>query len=136
MIANHFRFWAIFAAMAFVCGCSNSSTVRILVPENIGLGLFEERYLSGGTAPDLLKVYLVESGKSQVGAHDQPIFEGQDVGAVCYQWPSADELEIRISGGYVDHVEAVWRGNNNRAVNIRYMGMDGCVWHPNLGRAN
>ncbi len=80
-----------------------------------------------GLAPDSVRAYLLVTGAIPV-ASTQPVFEGQDVGRVCYDWLTPTELHVRISGGYVDRVASQWQSPEGRWITIRYVGTSGCVW--------
>lgn len=89
--------------------------------------VYEARTSGAGPAPDSVKVYLLNTGAAMEG-RGQPIFEGQDVGAICYTWLTDEELNISISGGYVDRIVQGWRSSKGRLVKVRYIGEPRCKW--------
>ena len=89
--------------------------------------VYEGRKPGAGPAPDSVAIYLTIASTDQ-SADAKSVFEGQDVGRVCYDWPSPSALNIRISGGYVDRVASQWIGPNGRRIAVRYLGSSGCVW--------
>ncbi len=107
--------------------CSES-VVKISTPKEFEPDLYEVRILGEGIAPDSTKVYLVNP-RETITEYSDPIFEGQDVGSVCYAWPGINELEISISGGYVDHVKSEWRQKDGRSVKINYVINTNCLWN-------
>jgi hypothetical protein len=110
-----------------ITSCKERETTVSKSPDG-GVIIFERRKAGAGPAPDSVKAFLaaVTSPHSQGAV---PVFEGQDVGRVCYDWPKPDELDVRISGGYVDSVASQWQGPDGRHIKIRYGGTTGCVWH-------
>lgn len=91
--------------------------------------VYEGHKAGPGQVPDSVRSFLLPAGSSPT-ADEKPIFEGQDVGLICYSWPSPTELNLKISGGYVDQVASQWQGPDGLRVTIRYVGTSGCVWHP------
>ena len=92
--------------------------------------VYEGRNYGAVSAPDSVKAYLVSSVSDSTSLENvEAVFEGQDVGLVCYSWPTSKELNISISGGYVDHVASQWQSSDGRRVTIRYTGTSGCMWH-------
>lgn len=89
--------------------------------------VYEGRKSGAGPAPDSVTIYLL-TAPAVPSADAEPIFEGQDVGHVCYDWPSPTALNIRISGGYVDRIVSQWVGPNGQHIAVRYLGTSGCVW--------
>jgi hypothetical protein len=100
---------------------------EVQVPPEVGLKLYEERVYGTGPAPDSLRVYLSRDSYD-VAKNRRPILEAQDAGTVCYEWKGSNELELRISGGYLDDVLSQWSGPDGRTVTVRYKGTDGCAW--------
>ena len=94
--------------------------------------VYEARTSGAGPAPDSVKVYLLNAGAAMEG-RDQPVFEGQDVGAICYTWPTDEELNISISGGYVDRIVQGWRSSEGRLVKVRYIAEPRCKWRNTAG---
>lgn len=89
--------------------------------------VYEGRKEGAGLAPDSVETYLLVAAKVPA-ADAQSIFEGQDVGRVCYDWSSPTMLNVRISGGYADRVVSHWSSPDGRRISIRYLGTTGCVW--------
>lgn len=110
-----------------VTSCKERETTVSKSPDG-GVIVYEHRKAGAGPAPDSVKAFLA----AVTSPHPQdavPVFEGQDVGLICYDWPKPDELDVRISGGYIDRVASQWRRPDGRSVKIRYLGTSGCVWH-------
>lgn len=110
----------------FLLSCSEN-VEKIPTPKGFALDLYEVRILGEGIAPDSLKVYLVSPGED-ITQKDYPVFEGQDIGSICYAWPNLNELEISISGGFVDNVETQWEQSNGHIVKIKYVENINCSW--------
>src|SRR6202035_1784782 len=102
-------------------------TQWVPTPPNVGLLLFESRINGAGPAPDSVKVYLTKTDKRPEKS-DMPIFEGQDVGRICYIWSNSRELHLRISGGYVDRVSQQWQDGGGRKVNGAFRGTKRLHW--------
>jgi hypothetical protein len=117
---------ALMVMMIGLTSCSESRTKVSESPDG-GLVVYEGKKLGAGQAPDSVKSYLAATG-SVPAANAKPIFEGQDVGQICYNWAGPNELNIRISGGYVDSVVSLWHGPDNHHVTIRYLGAADCAW--------
>lgn len=94
--------------------------------------VYEELISRPGLAPNTVSTYLLVGATTPSEGTD-PVFEGQDVGRICYDWPSPTALNIRISGGYVDHVASHWIDPSGNRIAVRYLGTLGCVWKPELG---
>ena len=92
--------------------------------------IYEGRKSGAGPAPDSVRSYLSIVG-ADLTDDANPIFEGQDVGRICYSWQNSTELTVRISGGYVDRVAPQWESPEGRRVTIRYAGISGCEWRGN-----
>ena len=106
--------------------CSSKSRY-VPTPDGVGLFIIESRISGAGPAPDSIRVYLTSTRKLPHKG-DVPIFEGQDVGSVCYRWVGAGLLRLSISGGYLDRIYAQWHGVNGRTVIITYDGTNNCHW--------
>lgn len=118
-------------ATAIFCGLLASCTTRtrqIPVAPNLKLRLFESRIDGAGPAPDSIKIYITNFGEYPRKT-DIPIFEGQEVGRVCYVWLSKYELHIRISGGYPDNVLGQWQDKAGHIVKIVFDGFKDCKWN-------
>jgi hypothetical protein len=113
--------------LSLLASCKGE-TKKIPVPAEVRLDLYEARILGAGLAPDSVRVHLVEAGQSF--SKDSPtVFEGQDVGALCYTWRSPRDLWISMSGGYVDHVaRQVIVGR--QSINVKYTTEISCSWKP------
>jgi hypothetical protein len=112
--------------MLGLTSCSERRTAVTKSPDG-QIVVYEGRKSAAGPAPDSVTIYLLIA--PTVPTDDaKPIFEGQDVGHICYDWPSSSVLNIRISGGYVDNVASQWVGPNGRHIAVRYLGTSGCAW--------
>jgi hypothetical protein len=119
------------AGMVFgLTSCSERGAAVSKSPDG-QITIYEGRTLGAGPAPDSVKTYLLVAAK--VPSKDAvPIFEGQDVGRVCYDWLNSTTLNIRISGGYVDRLASQWLGPDGRRIGVRYLGISGCVWRKSI----
>lgn len=112
--------------MLGLTSCSERIAVVSKSPDE-GIVVYEGRQFGAGPAADYLAVYLLTAPNAPA-ADTEPILEAQDAGRVCYEWLSPTALNIRISGGYVDHVTTQWVGQNGRHIEVRYLGNSGCGW--------
>lgn len=108
-------------------GCLAScggKTSKIPTPDYSGVDVYEKRLFGAGPAPDSVKVYITDKG-SALSEEISPVFEGQDVGLICYHWIGTN-LNISISGGYADQTVHRWFGTHGHKVNINYRGKTSC----------
>lgn len=110
----------------FLASCTEEVR-KISAPDNVQLNIYEVRMQGGGLADDMLRVYLEDLGGSILD-NDKPIFEAENVGRVCYRWPSIDVLEIRTDGNNAYAVEPLWKRSDGRVVRLYFMGHRGCPW--------
>lgn len=121
------RYLAVIAGMMLsLTSCSERRAAVSKSPDG-RIIVYEGRKSGAGPAPDSVTIYLLIA-PNVPSADVKPILEGQDVGHVCYDWPSPSTLNIRISGGYIDHVASQWVGPNGRHIAVRYLGTSGCIW--------
>lgn len=116
---------AVLLVVMLVTACARKREIEVPVPPNIGLRLIEERHYSSGPGPDYVRVYLLTAGRS-VSKSDVPIFQGQEVGQICYQWGSPTALQFGIDGGYVDSVARNWKSPTGLDVNVTFLGKVAC----------
>jgi hypothetical protein len=102
---------------------------RYPAPPGVRLVVVERRVAGALAAPDDAKVYLVSSADALL-TDATMIFEGQDMGAICYRWASPTELHISVSAGYPDQVFSRWTGRDGRSVKLIYEGARNCAWSP------
>lgn len=81
-IGNIFRPFATVSMIGLLESCS-AHIDHGHTPSNVDLFLFESRINGAGSAPDSIKIYMTDVNKVPK-KEDTPIFEGQDVGKVCY----------------------------------------------------
>lgn len=115
------------AMMLSLTSCSEMTTSVSKSPDG-QVVVYERRKSGAGPAPDSVRSFLAAAGTT-LPSKAEPILEGQDVGRVCYTWTSPTELNLRISGGYIDRVARRWQGQDGLRVEIRYVGTPGCAWH-------
>jgi hypothetical protein len=91
------------------------------------MSIFERRVDGAVAAPDSVQVYLAKSGATPKRG-DKPIFEGQDVGRICYFWYRVGGLIINISGGYVDSVSSYRPEKSGMEVKVTFDPHLDCEW--------
>lgn len=100
---------------------------KIPVSESVKLNIYEGRIRGGGLADDMLKIYLKNLGED-VRKDENPVFEAENVGRVCYKWLSNDVLEIKTDGNNAYSIDPLWKGSDGRIVRLHFMGHSGCPW--------
>ena len=87
--------------------------------------LLERRTSGALAAPDSVKVY---ARAAHSDSSKRLIFEGQDVGKICYSWIDPETLRISISGGYPDQLATAVK-IEGQLVRVQYAGVTSeCVW--------
>ena len=111
-----------------VSGCKER-IYKVTGSSNEHFIIFEGRKNGAGPAPDSVKIYVIS--RSSFSENDRTtIFEGQDVGKVCYRWINPMTLQIAISGGYADRVLSS-AAIDGELLRIKYVGTeDSCRWQP------
>lgn len=126
MTRPYYLMLSVLAMMLNLTSCSENLE-KVSKSPNGQLTIYEGRKYGAGIAPDSVKVYISPSS-SAIPKNAETVFEGQDVGRICYNWLTPSELNISISGGYVDQIASQWQISDGVRVKVRYVGTSGCVW--------
>lgn len=117
---------SILFALLALAGC-HERTWKIAAPASAHLNIVEGRTSGPGLMPDLVSVYVSPSDAPNKISR-VAIFQGQDIGKICYQWIDPATIELAISDGYADRVstEVQLKG---KILRVKYVGVSpNCHW--------